>query len=275
MTSSANVPFPRVLTIAGSDSGGGAGIQADLKTMAALGAYGMSAITAITAQNTVGVQAVQPVSADMIRAQCASVFDDMCVDAVKIGMLPDVAAIAAVAEILRRYRPPFVVLDPVLVATSGDALALEDTVAALCKELMPLSDVITPNTRELALLSGQAESADEAVWLVQGRALCDGGAAAVLLKGGHRGGREARDCLLQPGVAPQFFTLPRLATAHTHGTGCTLSAAIAALYPLCGGLAQAVAGAKAYLHGALQAAQDWQLGQGSGPVDHQWRQRPI
>lgn len=273
MSAAATRPFPCILSIAGSDSGGGAGIQADLHTIAALGGYGMSAVTAVTAQNTRSVQAVQGIGADMVRAQCEAVFEDMRVDAVKIGMLPDRAVITAVAGVLRRHRPPFVVLDPVLAATSGNALALEDTAAALCCELMPLSDLITPNTHELALLSGQQEAVDEAAWLAQGAQLQAQGAAAVLLKGGHRHGGSATDWLLQAGSGPQAFSLPRIATANSHGTGCTLAAAIATLYPQCHCLTEAVRAAKAYLHGALMAARNWRLGEGRGPVDHQWQQR--
>ena len=164
-------PFPRVLTIAGSDSGGGAGIQADLKTFGALGAYGASVITAVTAQNTQGVQGVHVVPAAMIAAQCDSVLSDIRIDAVKIGMLPDVESIKAVAHALREYPVPFVVFDPVLVATSGDSLALENTLDALCGLLLPLADVVTPNLNELAQLTGNALAQDEAEMLAQGRQL--------------------------------------------------------------------------------------------------------
>ncbi len=265
-------PFPRVLTIAGSDSGGGAGIQADLKTFAALGAYGASAITAITAQNTYGVRAVQALAPEMIAAQCDAVLDDMRIDAVKIGMLADVAAIEAVAAVLRRRRLLFVVLDPVLVATSGDGLALENTVAAMCAELLPLADVLTPNLSELAALSGQAPAADENEMLAQGQVLLNKGAAAVLLKGGHwADSDEAADWLLSSDAPAQRFSRPRIHSHHTHGTGCTLSSAIAALRPRHTDLAAAVAEAKDYVHGAIAAGQHWQLGGGHGPLAHFWR----
>ncbi len=267
-----SAPYPRVLTIAGSDSGGGAGIQADLKTFGALGAYGASAITAVTVQNTQGVQGVHVLAPEVIAAQCDSVLDDIRIDALKIGILPDVACIRAVAGVLRRHRVPFVVLDPVLVATSGDSLALEDTVSVLLAELVPLADLLTPNLNELARLSDQPLAADEAQMLAQGEILLAGGAKAVLLKGGHwADSSEAVDWLVQPGSPPQRFSSPRIDTPHTHGTGCTLSAAIAALRPQSADLPSAVAAAKHYLYGALHEGQHWQLGHGHGPLAHFWR----
>lgn len=265
-------PFPRVLTIAGSDSGGGAGIQADLKTFGALGAYGASVITAVTAQNTRGVQGVHVIPPQVVEQQCESVFSDIRIDAVKIGMLPDAASIRVVAGMLRRYTVPFVVLDPVLVATSGDKLALEDTVEVMCNELLPLAHVITPNLSELAALTGNLLAADEKEMLAQGEKLLDLGAKAVLLKGGHwQSQEEARDWLVQQSVQPQCFVNTRVPTQNTHGTGCTLSAAIAALYPHRGNLNFAVASAKSYLHGAIEAGQYWHLGGGHGPLAHFWR----
>ncbi|MGF6147514.1 Hydroxymethylpyrimidine/phosphomethylpyrimidine kinase [Kingella potus] len=264
-------PYPRVLTVAGSDSGGGAGIQADLKTFGALGAYGASVITAVTAQNTTGVQAVHTVPPEIIRAQCESVFSDIRIDAVKIGMLPDTAAIRTVADALRRHPVPFTVLDPVLVATSGDSLALEDTCAALLAELMPLADILTPNLSELAALSGNTLPESESEMLKQGESLLARGAKAILLKGGHWSGDTARDWLVRRNADPQCFIGSRIPTRHTHGTGCTLSSAIAALYPHSRQLNLAVAAAKSYLHGAIDAGQHWQLGHGSGPVAHFWR----
>ena len=265
-------PFPRVLTIAGSDSGGGAGIQADLKTLGALGAYGASVITAVTAQNTQGVQGVHVIPPEMIRQQCLSVFSDIRFDAVKIGMLPDVASIQMVAEMLRRYHVPFVVLDPVLVATSGDSLALENTVDAMISDLMPLADVVTPNLSELAQLSGNDLAADEETMLAQGKQLLAKGAQAVLLKGGHwHNQHEARDWLVIRNGTPQCFVNSHIPTPNTHGTGCTLSSAIAALYPHRRQLHFAVAAAKSYLHGAIEAGQYWHIGQGHGPLAHFWR----
>ena len=267
----ADKPFPRVLTIAGSDSGGGAGIQADLKTFGALGAYGASVITAVTAQNTQGVQGVHTVPAEMVRQQCESVFSDIRIDAVKIGMLPDTETIRTVADALRRHPVPFVVADPVLVATSGDSLALENTVETILSELVPLADLLTPNLNELAQLTGKTLPQDEKEMLEQGEMLLKRGAKAVLLKGGHWSGEFARDWLVRPDTDPQCFINSRIDTRHTHGTGCTLSSAIAALYPHRRQLPLAVAAAKSYLHGAIDAGRNWRLGEGAGPVAHFWR----
>lgn len=265
-------PFPCVLTIAGSDSGGGAGIQADIKTFDAIGAYGASAITAITAQNTQGVQGVHVVPPEMVRRQCESVFTDIRIDAVKIGMLPDTATIRAVAEVLGRYKPPFVVLDPVLVATSGDSLALEKTVDVMLEELVPLADLLTPNLSELAQLAGNPQAATEDEMLAQGRRLMEKGAKAVLLKGGHwENSGEARDWLVQQNVEPQCFISPRIDTQNTHGTGCTLSSAVAAYYPQKEDLRFAVSSAKSYVQGAIEAGAAWKVGKGRGPLAHFWR----
>lgn len=265
-------PSPRALTIAGSDSGGGAGIQADLKTFAALGAYGTSVITALTAQNTTGVQRVMVVPPDMIEAQCESVLSDIRIDAVKIGMLADVDSIKTVAQVLQRHHLPFVVLDPVMVATSGSALALEDTVAALNEWLMPLADVITPNLFELSVLTHQPLASTETKMLAQGEILMQMGFHAVLLKGGHlEDSDHAVDWLLQADFDPICFRSARIDTKNTHGTGCTLSSAIAALRPQHHNLENTVAASKSYMHGAIAAAQYWHLGHGFGPLSHFWR----
>ena len=269
-------PFPRVLTIAGSDSGGGAGIQADLKTFGALGAYGASVITAVTAQNTQGVQGVHVVPAAMIAAQCDSVLSDIRIDAVKIGMLPDVESIKAVAHALREYPVPFVVFDPVLVATSGDSLALENTLDALCGLLLPLADVVTPNLNELAQLTGNALAQDEAEMLAQGRQLLAKGAEAALLKGGHwQGCDEARDWLVQEAADPQCFVNARVPTANTHGTGCTLSAAIAAHLALGADMLRAVQRGRDYVRAALAAGAHACIGHGHGPVNHGFDPQPM
>lgn len=271
----ADRPFPRCLTIAGSDSGGGAGIQADLKTFGALGAYGASVLTAVTAQNTQGVQGVHVIPSDMIVRQCQSVLDDIRIDAVKIGMLPNGESIRAVASVLRHYRVPFVVLDPVLVATSGDSLALEDTVDAMWSELVPLADLLTPNLNELAQLTRSPLAADEAEMLAQGKMMLDKGCKAVLLKGGHwQGSEEARDWLVQQGQEPQCLITPRVPTQNTHGTGCTLSSAIAAYYPQSDELRFAVSSAKSYVQGAIEGGAHWRVGHGHGPLAHFWRTVP-
>ncbi|WP_375455818.1 bifunctional hydroxymethylpyrimidine kinase/phosphomethylpyrimidine kinase [uncultured Methylobacterium sp.] len=262
---------PIALTIAGSDSSGGAGIQADLKTFSALGVYGASAITALTAQNTLGVQGIHDVPADFVAAQIASVFSDLAVTAVKIGMLSQPAVIAAVADALERYAIPGripVVLDPVMVATSGDRLISDDAVALLRSRLMPLADLVTPNLPEAAALLDEAPAVDENGAAAQARRLVTAGARAVLIKGGHAAGDESVDHLLTRDGVLRRFSGPRYATRNTHGTGCTLSAAAAAGLARGLGLEAAVAGAKAYVAAAIASADDLTIGAGHGPVHH-------
>lgn len=255
-----------VLSIAGSDPSGGAGVQADLKTFAALGVYGMAAITALTVQNTQGVRSAHPVDADLVAAQVDAVLDDVRVDAVKIGMLGDAAVIAAVAGVLRSRRPPYVVLDPVLVATSGDALLPGGAVPALIAELLPLADIVTPNVPEAAALLGGAVARDEAEQIRQARALAALG-PSVLLKGGHLGGGESVDVLVADSVTTRLRA-PRLATTATHGTGCTLSSALAALRPRHADWATTARAAKAYVSRALVGGVDLDVGHGNGPLRH-------
>ncbi|WP_107687839.1 bifunctional hydroxymethylpyrimidine kinase/phosphomethylpyrimidine kinase [Neisseria wadsworthii] len=266
-------PFPCVLTIAGSDCSGGAGIQADIKTFDALGAYGASVITTIVAENTQGVQGLHVIPPEMVREQCESVLTDIRIDAVKIGMLPNIVTVGVVADVLGRHKPPFVVLDPVLVATSGDSLALENTVEAMLSELVPLADIITPNLSELAELTGNPLAQTEEEMLEQGKQLMNKGAKAVLLKGGHwENSNDARDWLIQQGVEqPQCFISPRVPTQNTHGTGCTLASAIAAYYPHKRDLRSAVSSAKSYVQGAIEAGANWKVGKGNGPLAHFWR----
>ena len=255
------------LTIAGSDSGGGAGIQADLKTFSALGVYGASVITAITAQNTKAVTGVSDVPVDMVTAQIDAVFEDLDIAAVKIGMLSRADTIAAVADGLRRHRPRHVVLDPVMVAKSGDRLLQREAIDALCRELLPLADLVTPNLPEAAVLGDWRGEISEADMAAIAQAVRDRGARAVLLKGGHLGGPESPDLLLTQ-EASQTFRAKRLATENTHGTGCTLSSAIAALLARGASLHEAITDAKAYLAGAIAAADRLKVGHGHGPVHH-------
>ncbi|RVH14563.1 bifunctional hydroxymethylpyrimidine kinase/phosphomethylpyrimidine kinase [Sinorhizobium meliloti] len=254
------------LSIAGSDSGGGAGIQADLKTFSALGVYGASVITAITAQNTRGVTAVEDVSAEIVSAQMDAVFSDLDVKAVKIGMVSRRETIAAIADGLRRFGK-LAVVDPVMVATSGDALLRPDAVAALIEELLPLALVATPNLSEAALMTGRAIAGDEAEMARQAEAIMRTGAHAVLVKGGHLKGQEATDLFFD---GDTLVRLPagRIETRNDHGTGCTLSAAIAAGLAKGVPLIEAVSAAKAYLHAAISAADRLEIGQGRGPVHH-------
>lgn len=253
------------LTIAGSDSGGGAGIQADLKTFSALGVYGASVVTAVTAQNTRAVTAIATLSPQMVRAQIGAVLDDLSVGAIKIGMLGGPEIIRTVAEALAPHQIPLV-LDPVMVAKSGDRLLEAEAVSASREHLLPLATVLTPNLPEGADLLGQTPALDHAGRLTQGEALRAMGPAWVLMKGGHAEGSVCTDLLIGP--APLEISAPRLATRNTHGTGCTLSAAIAA------GLAQgatvpgAVTRAHSYLQGAIAAADSLAVGSGHGPVHH-------
>lgn len=254
------------VTIAGSDSGGGAGIQADLKTFSALGAYGASVITAITAQNTTGVTAVEDISAAIVRAQIDAVFSDLAVGAVKIGMVSREETIAVIADDLRRFGK-LAVLDPVMVATSGDPLLRPDAIAALREQLLPLALVATPNLPEAALLTGRAVASDEREMAQQAEIILKAGAHSVLIKGGHGGGAEAADLFFYGGEAIRL-TAPRVVTKNDHGTGCTLSAAIAAGLAHGSSLTAAVAAAKDYLHAAIVAARDLKVGEGRGPVHH-------
>lgn len=254
------------LTIAGSDSGGGAGIQADLKTFSALGVYGASVVTAITAQNTQGVRAVEDISPAAIAAQIDAVLDDMAVGGVKVGMVSREETIAVIAERLaaRGVRP---VLDPVMVATSGDRLLQPQAIDALRTRLLPLAALVTPNLPEAALLTGTAVAAGEEEMAVQARAIVAAGAGAALVKGGHAGGADSVDILFD-GSETLRLSAPRIATPNTHGTGCTLSAAVAAGLAKGLTLREAVREAKDYLHGALAAGAALRVGRGRGPVHH-------
>ena len=258
---------PVALTIAGSDSSGGAGIQADLKTFAAFGVYGASAITALTAQNTRGVSHVHAVPPAFVTAQIDAVFGDLDVAAVKIGMLVDRNIIESVASDLKRWKPNHVVLDPVMVATSGDRLLSADAVDVLRARLIPMASLLTPNLPEAAALLGEAIASDEAVIARQGKALLAMGARAVLIKGGHGQGSESIDTLFAGGdVLP--LPAPRIATSNTHGTGCSLSSAIAAGLAKGETLATAVRNAKTWITGAIAAADRLGIGHGHGPIHH-------
>ncbi|KQT54748.1 hydroxymethylpyrimidine/phosphomethylpyrimidine kinase [Aureimonas sp. Leaf454] len=257
---------PIALTIAGSDSGGGAGIQADLKTFSALGVYGASAITAVTAQNTRGVTAVEDLSPAMVEAQIDAVLSDMAVGAIKVGMVSRAQTARAVAGALRRHGRR-VVLDPVMVATSGDRLLRADAVAALVFELLPLADLATPNLPEAAILSESPVAGDETAMIAQGRRILGLGARAVLMKGGHGSGPDSTDLLVTAETVDRF-PAPRLALSNDHGTGCTLSAAVAAGLAKGLPLREAVGEAKLYLGAALAAGEHLRIGGGRGPVHH-------
>ena len=257
------------LTIAGSDSGGGAGIQADIKTFSALGAYAASVITAITAQNTKGVTTVEDVSVATIIAQMDAVLSDLAINAVKIGMVSRIETIAAIAERLRGQSQP-VVLDPVMVATSGDRLLHEDAIETLRRDLLPLATIVTPNLPEAALLTGTSMAKTDTEIAQQAELILKAGTKAVLIKGGHGDGPESTDYLFADG-AMQALSAPRVETKNDHGTGCTLAAAITAHLAKGYELREAVELSKDYLNGALDAGRGLAVGHGRGPVHHFYR----
>ena len=259
--------YPRVLSIAGSDSGGGAGIQADLKTFAALGCYGMTAITALTAQNTLGVRAIHGVPPQMLRDQIDAVVEDIGLHAVKIGMLHSPDIVETVAAAIDRHRLPNVVLDPVMVATSGAVLIDNPAIAVLVRELFGRAVVVTPNLDEASLLVGRPLES-EAAMEIAAKELLAMGAPAVLLKGGHLAGEQVCDLLVTRSGGHHWMRAPRIPSANTHGTGCTLSSAMAAHLALGADLLEAVQSARAYVRAALEAGANVRTGQGGGPLNH-------
>lgn len=258
---------PIALTIAGSDSGGGAGIQADLKAMSANGVYGATVITAITAQNTVAVTAVHEVPADIVAAQIIAVLSDIPVRAIKLGMLFSPTLIDVVAQCLRDFRGP-VIVDPVMIAKSGDVLLQEAAVAAMTARILPLATLLTPNLPEAARLLGTPQAATPEQMAEQGRRLLDMGPQAVLMKGGHSEGGICTDVLIDASGVMTTLSARRVLTGNTHGTGCTYSAAIAAYLAKGLDLHGAVTAAHSYLQGAILAADQLNIGAGHGPVHH-------
>lgn len=265
---------PVALSIAGSDPSGGAGIQADLKTFSALGVYGCAAIAGLTVQNTQGVWAAQAIAPGFVAQQVSAVIDDLVIDATKLGMLTDAATATAVANLLAERKADFgaIVLDPVMVATSGDKLLTDDAIDVVRTRLLPLADVVTPNVPETAVLLGETPATSTEQLANQAERLVAAGARAVLAKGGHLDGADLVDILATPqGVVR--FTSPRVLTRNTHGTGCTLSSAVAAYAARSGGVTeQVVSQARDFLHRAIAAGAAWHLsrtpGTGHGPVNH-------
>lgn len=265
-----SINTPITLSIAGSDSGGGAGIQADIKAISATGGFACTAITALTAQNTLGVQGISPVPLDFIRQQIDSVFDDLDVRAVKVGMLGDAETILCVARALAHHQPEIVVLDPVMVASSGDLLLQAEAVSALKQHLLPLADLLTPNLYEAQVLLGESGLSlpqSDAEMIAMAQRLDKLGAKAVLLKGGHGSGAQSTDVLTQGGEH-KLYRGPRHHTKNTHGTGCSLSSAIASYRAQGLGLHLAVERAKLYINEAIAGADCLAVGAGAGPVDH-------
>ncbi|OUL98076.1 bifunctional hydroxymethylpyrimidine kinase/phosphomethylpyrimidine kinase [Variovorax sp. JS1663] len=259
--------YARVLSIAGSDSGGGAGIQADLKTFQALGCYGMTAITALTAQNTLGVSGIHGVPPEFLKAQIRAVVEDIGVDAVKLGMLHAPEVVEVVAWAIDHYKLPNVVLDPVMVATSGDRLIAQETVQVLVRELFPRAIVVTPNLDEAALLIGHPIDGVDALDDAASELLALG-ARAVLLKGGHLPGDDVVDLLAEADGERLRLSSQRIASRNLHGTGCTLSSAIASHLALGYALPEAVERARGYVVAAMAAGADVQVGAGHGPLNH-------
>lgn len=263
--------IPNVLTIAGIDPSGGAGLLADVKAMSALGVYAAGVPAALTAQNTKGVAGVMPIPAAFVREELEAVFSDLRIDAVKIGMLNDAQVIEVVAEALEKYAPRWVVLDPVMVAKSGDRLLREDALLALKSRLMPLASVVTPNLPEAGELLGKREMISREEMAAAAREIMASlHPQWVLVKGGHLLENESADCLCGSDGFSEWFSAPRTETKNTHGTGCTLSSAIAALLPQRGNVPQAVREAKAYLTGAIRHADELSVGSGHGPTHHFW-----
>ncbi len=260
--------LPRVLIIAGSDSGGGAGIQADIKTVSALGGYAMTAVTALTAQNTQGVFGIQDIPSEFVAKQIELTLSDIGADAIKTGMLFSADIIHTITGVLKRRAANIpLVLDPVMIAKGGSALLAEDAVAALTEELMPAAALITPNIPEAEFLAGQKITSVHDMHFVAEK-LCANGARAVLIKGGHMEGAELTDVLLDEVGKIHLFPQKRIQTQHTHGTGCTYASAIATYLGKGEGLVEAVKKAQAYVHGAITRAPGF--GKGHGPIHHGW-----
>jgi len=257
----------RILSIAGTDPTGGAGIQADLKSIAALGGYGMCVVTALVAQNTHGVRDVHFPPVSFLREQLESVSDDVVIDAVKIGMLGNAEIVTEVGRWLEQVRPPVIVLDPVMVATSGDRLLATEAENAVI-DLLERVDMVTPNLAELALLAGETEATEWADALNQGRRLMARHDVGVIVKGGHLAGEHCPDALLVPDAEPCMLETERIHTRNTHGTGCSMSSGLATLRARAGDWQSAFEQTKYWLQEALQHADDLQVGSGSGPIHH-------
>ncbi|CUX96217.1 Hydroxymethylpyrimidine/phosphomethylpyrimidine kinase [Candidatus Gullanella endobia] len=256
-----------ILSIAGTDPVGGAGIQSDLKTFSALGAYGITIVTSLVAQNTRGVQLVYPISADFVAMQMESVFSDVRIDSAKIGMVGQASIIHVIAEKLKKYTVPWLILDTVMVSKSGDLLLDKNAVSSLRNLLLPLASVITPNLPEAAILLGCTPAINENQMRQQGRSLLKLGCQVVIMKGGHLASNSSPDWLISSDYELRLESM-RISTQHTHGTGCTLSAALAALRPRYNNWQQTLQAAKAWLQQALLHADDLNIGKGIGPVHH-------
>ncbi len=259
--------YPVALTIAGSDSGGGAGIQADIKTFSAIGVYGASVITSVTAQNTQGVRGIQAISPEILKGQLDAVFEDITIDAVKIGMVHNKTAAEIIVETIDRFSPAYIILDPVMISTSGNKLLQDDAIEVIVRELFRRSTLITPNVDEAEYLSGLKISSEKDMDLAAGK-LLSLGCKAVLMKGGHLKTKDMTDILYMSGMSPVRLSVETIETFNGHGTGCTLSSAIAAYLALGMELSDAVGSAKKYITQAIQNGKDVRTGPGHGPLNH-------
>lgn len=266
--------YPAALTIAGSDSGGGAGIQADIKAFSALGVYGASVITSVTAQNTQGVRGIQPISPEILKGQLDAVFEDITFDAVKIGMLHNKTAAEIVVEAIDTYSPCPIILDPVMISTSGNKLLQDDAIDIIVRELFKRTSLVTPNIDEAEFLSGMKITSEKDMYLAADRLLASG-CRAVLIKGGHLKGDEMTDLLFTSDLPPVRLSTETIATTNGHGTGCTLSSAIAAYMALGNDLPEAVRLAKRYITEAIQAGKEVRTGHGHGPLNHFYSPVPL
>lgn len=266
--------YPVALTIAGSDSGGGAGIQADIKTFSALGVYGASVITSVTAQNTLGVRGIQAISPEILKGQLDAVFEDIRINAVKIGMVHNQVAAGIIVDALDKYAPSYIILDPVMISTSGNKLLHDDAIEIIIKELFPRATLVTPNIDEAEYLSGITISSEKEMEQAAGKLLASG-CHAVLMKGGHLKGKEMIDILYMEDKAPLRLMAETIETNNGHGTGCTLSSAIAAYLALGNKLPQAVGLAKEYITNAIRAGKDVTTGHGHGPLNHFFAPKPL
>lgn len=267
--------YHSVLTIAGSDCSGGAGIQADIKAISALGGYAASAITAITVQNTCGVTGIHPVPASYVKAQIEAVMTDIKPLTIKIGMINDVEIVKAIAESIKEYKPKFVVFDPVMVSTSGCKLIEDKAIEAIKEELIPLSTIITPNLSEAMVLTGDSIS-DATSMTTAGNKILESGCGAVLIKGGHLEGNDMCDVLCIKGEnTPYIYTASKISSKNTHGTGCTLSSSIATYLALGETLQEAVRKAKDYVHKGILNGKDVCIGSGHGPLNHFYSPVPM
>ena len=267
--------YHSVLTIAGSDCSGGAGIQADIKAISALGGYAASAITAITVQNTCGVTGIHPVPASYVKAQIEAVMTDIKPSAIKIGMINDVEIVKAIAESIKKYKPKFVVFDPVMVSTSGCKLIEDKAIEAIKEELLPLSTIITPNLSEAMVLTGDSIS-DAASMTAAGNKILKSGCGAVLIKGGHLEGNDMCDVLcIKEGNTPYIYTASKISSKNTPGTGCTLASSLATYLALGETLQEAVRKAKDYVHKGILNGKDVCIGSGHGPLNHFYSPVPM